>query len=844
MTNRFYRSCAISPLIFILLGWTALPLCAQRNLAGAGELEQKLDALSTVGSVMMIAAHPDDENTALIAYFARGRHLRTAYLSLTRGEGGQNLIGSEQGDLLGLIRTQELLAARKIDGGEQYFTRAIDFGFSKTVEEALTKWPSEKILADLVWNIRRFRPDVIVLRFSGTPRDGHGQHQASAILGKKAFSMAGDPANYPEQLQYVEPWTPKRLLFNTFAFTAEQEKEEAARTDRMVIDTGEYAPELGYSFGEIAGMSRSQHRSQAMGSPERKGSQKNFLVHVAGLKAKNDPFDDVIQSWARFPAGEEIGAIFAEAKRTYDPKAADKIVPLLLKARPLVAKIQDPLAQWKLKELDDLIALASGVWVDAATDKWNAPPGTAVKFNVTAINRSRVQVALVGVKFTGMDNGPALEVAPSVLTFNQPSTYTTTWKVPPAQAYTQPFWLAAPKDGALYSWPDLDRAGLADNPPAMRAEFRLKVGDQIIEVTRPVQNRYVDRVLGEMTRPFVVTPPVALDLADQAIVFPDTKPRRVEVLVKANTAAKGDVKLEGPQGWTISPASQAFEVKAVGEERSLSFEVTPPSTDARGQLKASAVIGDRTVSVGMNVIQYPHIPPQTTMPAAQVDVVRADIRTLAHRIGYIVGAGDDIPAALKQMGCEVTLLSPDDISRGDLSKYDAIVAGVRAFNTRADVRSNYERLYDYARNGGTFVVQYNVMEGGFFGGDPAILANMGPYPIKIGRNDRVTVEDSPVTFLKPNHPLLNTPNKISMKDFDGWIQERGLYFATEWDPKYETIFATHDPGEQPLAGGTLYAKLGKGAYVFTAYSWFRELPAGVPGAYRLFANLLSAGKAQ
>ncbi|MEO8028733.1 MAG: NEW3 domain-containing protein, partial [Bryobacteraceae bacterium] len=404
--------------------------------------------------------------------------------------------------------------------------------------------------------------------------------------------------------------------------------------------------------------------------------------------------------------------------------------------------------------------------------------------------------------------------------------------------------LAAPRDGDLYTWPNLKVGGLADNPAALRAEFQLKVGDQIIELTRPVENRYVDRELGEKIRPFVVTPPVALDLAERSLVFPDTKPRHVEVLVKANTAAKGEVKLEAPQGWAVSPASLPFELKTPGAERSLSFEVTPPADPAIGKLHASASVGDRTVAVGMNVIQYPHIPPQTTMPSAQADVVRADIKTLAHKIGYIVGAGDDVPAALKQMGCDVTLLSADDISRGDLSKYDAIVAGVRTFNTRPDVRANYERLFDYVRNGGTFVVQYNVLEGGFFGGDPAILANMGPYPIKIGRSERVTVEDAPVTITNPQHVLLNTPNKITPQDFDGWIQERGLYFATEWDPKYETIWTTHDPGEQPLAGGTLYTKLGKGAYIFTAYSWFRELPAGVPGAYRLFANLLSAGKAQ
>lgn len=820
------------------------PLPAQRDISGEVAIRQSLEKLNKLGSVMMIAAHPDDENTALLAYFSRGLHMRTAYLSLTRGEGGQNLIGSEQGDELGIIRTQELLAARRIDGAEQFFTRAIDFGFSKTAEETFNKWPRDQVLGDVVWNIRRFRPDVIVLRFSGTPRDGHGQHQASAIIGKEAFSAAADPSRFPEQLKWVEPWQAKRLMWNTFAFTAEQEKEEAAIKDKLGIDLGEYSPELGYSYGEIAGMSRSLHRSQGMGAAERKGSTKNYLVTIAGDRATKDVFEGIETSWSRVHGGSEVAPILEKARDTYSGLHAETLLPLLVDARAKIAAINEPLAMRKLHEIDEAIGLVSGLWTDAAADKYAATPGTSIKISFTALARVPTQATLVGVKVTGIEGAPQLDVAPATLVYNQPSLYSLTVPVPQTQPYSQPYWLVEPKDGAMYRVADPRMIGIPENPPVLEAHFRVKIGATEIELTRPVEYRYIDRVYGEKLRPLAIVPPVGVKLPEQALIFASASPRRVDVIVKANVAkASGDVKLEVPANWHIEPATRHFDLAGVDEQTTANFTITPPSADALNDVRIVATVGDRKISSSTEVIEYPHIPVQTLFPASDAKLVRASIRTLSKNIGYIAGAGDEVPAALRQIGCEVTLLSADDLVRSDLSRYDAIVTGVRAFNTRPDLRANYQRLFDYVQNGGDVVVQYNVLEGPPFGGNPALLEHVGPYPIKVSR-DRVTVEEAPVTFPNPQNPVLHSPNEITMRDFDGWVQERGLYFANEWDPKYQSVLESHDPGEQPMPGGMLYAKVGKGVYIFSAYSWFRELPAGVPGAFRIFANMLSAAKVQ
>jgi hypothetical protein len=416
--------------------------------------------------------------------------------------------------------------------------------------------------------------------------------------------------------------------------------------------------------------------------------------------------------------------------------------------------------------------------------------------------------------------------------------------VPQKEHYSQPYWLVEPKDGALYRVPDPSMIGNPENPPVLEAHFRVKIAGEEIEISRPVEHRYIDHIYGEQLRPLAIVPAVGVELPVQALVFGSAAPRKIDVLVKANIAkASGEVDLEAPAGWRIEPATRRFDLASFDEQTTASFTITPPSADAQGEIRAVATVGERRISSRTEMIAYPHIPIQTLFPPSDAKLVRANIRTLSKNIGYIVGAGDEVPAALRQIDCDVTLLSPDDLVRADLSRYDAIVTGVRAFNTRPDLRANYQRLFDYAHNGGTVIVQYNVLEGGPFGGNPALLDHVGPYPIKVSR-DRVTVEDVPVTFPNPQNPLLHSPNEITERDFDGWVQERGLYFANEWDPKYESVLESHDPGEQAMPGGMLYTKYGKGVYIFSAYSWFRELPAGVPGAFRIFANMLSAAKVQ
>ncbi len=820
-------------LALLLCACLFAPALAQAPFSGTPAIEQSLAKLTVLGSVLMIAAHPDDENTAILAYYARGRHMRTGYLSLTRGEGGQNLIGPEQGDLLGLIRSHELLAARRIDGAEQFFTRAIDFGYSKTPEETMAKWGHDRILSDVVWVIRRFRPDVVILRFSGTPKDGHGQHQVSAILGKEAFFAAADPNRFPEQLKFVEPWKARRLLFNSFSFTREQEKDAAAIPGRIEVDLGAYDPVLGASYSQIAGMSRSMHRSQGMGASQRPGPVKNYLVPVAGDPPAKDAFDGIDTSWERVPGGAGIGRILAEAARAFDPNHPERAIPLLLKAHPPIAAIHDPWATEKLSDLDEAIALCAGLWLDANADNYAVVPGSTVEVSYTALNRSTAPMKLESLTLEGMGGQSRTDAHAADLAANQPVNAQLKYTVPADQPYSQPFWLREPKHGDTYTISDQRLVGEPDDPPVLTLRFRIESGGVTFDLVRPVRHRYVDRVDGEQTRALTVVPPVALNLPRDMVLFPDSRPRSVDIEVRANAPKQaGDVRLALDPGWDAQPATRPFAQEKVAEQQPLAFEIKPANgPDPPAELHAMARVGDRDIGVGMLVISHPPLPPLTVFPPAVVKLVRADVRVTAHKVGYVMGAGDEMPDAIRQLGCEVTLLTASDLEQGDFSRFDVIVTGVRAYNMRADLRANLPRLLDYARNGGTLIDQYNVTDGN--------LVPMGPYPFKIG-HDRVSVEEAPVAFTNPNNPLLHTPNEITQKDFDGWIQERGLYFASEWDGKYQTVLESHDPGEKPQAGGMFYARYGKGVYIFSGYSWFRELPAGVPGAYRMFANMLSA----
>lgn len=826
---RFFFRLPFLLLIFVCLH----PLRAQPDLSGAARIKLALEKLNVLGSVLMIAAHPDDENTAVLAYFARGRHMRTGYLSVTRGEGGQNLIGPEHGEMLGLLRTQELLAARRIDGAEQFFTRAIDFGFSKSPEETMAKWGRDTVLSDMVWVIRRFHPDVVILRFSGTARDGHGHHQASAILGKEAFLAAGDDTRFPAHLKLAPAWQPARLLFNVFSWTRDQQRTAESLPGRLAVETGEYNPVLGKSYTEIAGMSRSMHRSQGFGSAQRRGAAKEYFTVLAGQAPSSpDLFDGIDTSWNRVPGGAEPGRLLARAARDFVAERPERTIPLLLAARAHIARIRDPWADLKLAELDEAVALCAGLWLDAPADRHAAVPGAAVRVDATAINRSQYPLVLEALALE-----PGRTASPAAgLTYNHPVVEALAWDVPADRPWSQPFWLVKPPSGAAYTIEDQNLIGRPDRIPALESRFDLKVEAEVLRLRRVVEHRYVDPARGELTRPLDVVPPVAVNLPETVFLFPDSKPRKVQVRLMANAPQiAGELRVRPGPGWKTSPEVQPFRIENSGQELNFWFEITPPLASSDSALRAVALAGGREIAVGMASVAYPHIPPQTVFPPAEARLVRADARVLARRVGYIMGAGDEMPAAIRQLGCEVVLLGPEDLASANLSQFDAIVTGIRAYNVRADLRANQQRLLEYVRQGGTLVVQYNVASGE--------LSGLGPFPLQIGRA-RVSVEEAPVEFVDGSSPLLNTPNKITPKDFEGWVQERGLYFASSWDSRYKPVIQSHDPGEPPQAGGMLVAQEGAGVYVFSAYAWFRQLPAGVPGAYRIFANILSAGRSR
>ena len=855
------------------LAWLA-PLPAQRSFSGAAEIEQSLHKLNELGTILHIAAHPDDERTAVLAYFARGRHMRAAYLSLTRGEGGQNLIGSEQGAQLGIIRTQELLAARQIDGAEQFFTRAIDFGFTRTAEETLRKWGHDRILSDVVWVIRRYRPDVILLGFSGTPRDGHGQHQTSGMIGKEAFAAAADPKMFPEQLKYVPVWQAGRLVqaagFGGFGLAVGGRGGRGgadAVPPGMVppvaetetgpqADTGSFNPILGYSYEELAVLSRSMHHSQGTGAMRRPGAGRSTFVVTGGAPASRDLFDGIDTTWNRLPGGSAVKAFLDEAIRNYEPAHPEKAIPALVKARPLIAAIADPLAKLKLTDIDETIALCAGLFVEAQARQFEVAPGATLNVAATVLNRSTAKVTLEGARIEGIWNQDG-QTKPAALGYNQSADVPFSLVVPAGQAYTQPYWLVRPATADVYQIDDQMLIGLPDTPAAAQVRVRLTVEGAGIELVRPVHYRYADRAQGERVRPLLVVPAVAVNLPEPVALFPDAAARQVQVSVQANVAgAQGELRLEAPAGWKASPPSRSFQIATSGEQRVVTFDVTPPAGETTASLRAVAKVNGRDIASGIQTIAYPHFPPQTLFPPSDIKLVRANIKVTAKKVGYIMGAGDEMPDALRQLGLDVTLIGQSDLEQGDLSRFDAIVAGVRAYNVRADIRANQPRLLDYVKNGGTYIVQYQTGDSP----DPTtargqqqpnpfnqsqtapVTTNLGPYPFAVpgGNRYRVTVEEAPVKFPHQDSPLLEYPNHIDPRDFDGWVQERGVYFAAQWDARYQTVLSSQDPGETPLEGGEIWTRYGKGVYIFTAYSWFRQLPAGVPGAYRLFANLLSA----
>jgi len=804
-----------------------------RDPLDGARLRLALQRLQVLGGALYIAAHPDDENTALLAYWANGRLVRSAYLSLTRGDGGQNLIGTEIGEQLGVIRTQELLSARRVDGAEQFFTRALDFGFSKNPDETLRIWGHDRILADVVWVIRRFQPDVIVTRFATDGSGGHGHHTASALLAEEAFAAAADPKRFPEQLRWVKPWQAKRLMWNAYRFG--NMGPDTSRT-RLKLDLGAYNPLLGRSYTEIAGESRSMHKSQGFGAAERRGAWENSFEHRLGERATRDLFDGVDLSWNRVKGGERVAAMLREIERAYDPERPEALLPALVRARAAIAALpSDPRVDAKLAEVVEVMRSCAGLWIEADAASASAIPGSTLPVTVTVLNRSQSPVTLESVT---LPYGAVAKLSPGAGTLapNQPATADAAIPLPADLAITQPYWLRARMLPGSFEVADPTLIGTPENAPALAARVTVTLAGERVSFDAPVVYRWVDPVLGERYRPLEISPPVTCRFDQGVYLFPDRAPREIRLVVEcADSALDGVARLRLPEGWKCNPAEARVQLARRGAEQGLRFEVTPAAGPAAATVTAEIETHGGRYSYRHITIDHPHIPVQTLFPPAEARLVRTDVRHTGDQLAYLMGPGDQVPEALRQIGYHVTLLGDDEIENADLRRYDAVVVGVRAYNTRPRLRALQPRLLDYVSQGGRLVLQYDTA-------DDALKDALGPYPFTISR-DRVTVEDAEMRVLKPDHPLLTTPNRIGADDFSGWVQERGLYYANPFDPRYETVLSANDPGESAKDGGLLFARYGKGAFIYTGLSWFRQLPAGVPGAYRLFANLVSPDRA-
>ncbi|MFI5181014.1 MAG: PIG-L family deacetylase [Thermoanaerobaculia bacterium] len=829
MRNIRTRAFALLAPVFLLLLSARLGAEMPKEVMSAAEIRLALEKLNVVGSVLYVAAHPDDENTAFLAWGTKGKLLSTAYLAMTRGDGGQNLIGSESAELLGLLRTQELLAARQIDGAEQFFTRAIDFGYSKSPDETLAIWDREEILSDVVRVLRTFRPDVVVNRFPTTGEGGHGHHTASAILSVGAFEAAGDPNRFPEQITGgLKPWKPRRLFFNVFRFRPDQ--PAAAPPGSVPADLGGYNALLGRSYTEIAAQARTMHKSQGFGSAERRGTWQNDFLLLKGDPPGKDLFDGIDVSWARVPGGGSVAPLLAEAGRTFrddDPSAS---LPLLLKAwEKLNALPPSHEKEVKKGELLEVIRSCAGIWVEAVAAEPSTVPGGSVKVSTMILNRSRFPMTLASVEVTSAPSGGGGE-----LKVNEPLRADLTMTLQAGQPLTNPYWLSARPGKGLYAVENASLIGRAEAPSPLVARFRVTAAGQTLEFPTSVVFRRTDPVRGEIYFPFDVVPPVSVNFDQTVYAFAGAGAKPVAVSLRSFARASGTLRLATDGGWKVSPTEVPFAFSSREEEKRVTFTVTPPGRPAAATLRAAAVVDGKEWSRSLVRVDYAHIPRQTLFPPAEAKALRLDIAAPRREIGYVMGPGDTVPEALRQIGYRVTLLSDEELESGDLSRFGTIVAGIRAFNTRPRLNALHGKLMSFVEAGGVFLVQYATT-------GELVADEIGPFPFRISR-DRVTVEEAPVTFTDPSHSLLNVPNRIGPADFDGWIQERGLYFAGTWDPKYETPLSMSDPGETAKKGSLLYARHGKGAFVYTGLAFFRQLPAGIPGAYRLFVNLIEGGR--
>lgn len=819
-------------LIFLLFFYSTVSF-GQTKQMNTGEIIQAMKRLNVVGNVLYVAAHPDDENTLFITWLSKEKMVRAGYIAMTRGDGGQNLIGSEQGEYVGYLRTHELMGARSIDGGEQYFTRANDFGFTKTTDEALRTWGKEQILSDLVWRIRNFQPDVMVNRFPPDARAGHGHHSASAVLSEEAFKAAADPTRFPEQLAYVKPWQVKRVVWNSFSPNFQNNSPEEG--SYIKIQLGNYNPLLGKSYTEIAAEARSMHKSQGFGSARTKGQRVDYALHKVGEPAQNDLFDGIDMTWKRIKGGEKVEGLVNQLLSTFKVENPSASVPALINIYNAIDGLEENVwTTYKKNEVKDLILACTGLWFEANPSDYSVAGGDKIKVNLNVVARSNANIVLEKVSFkgTGKDSVMNLKLADNV-----PVNQNFDLQIPASTPITQPYWLMEEKEKGFYKVNDQLLRGLPIKPADLVCDYTFTIEGKQFNFQTPLTYKFVEPSIGEIYRYFEVRPEVMATIDEKVYAFADNQPKDVKVTVKAGKkGVSGSVSLAVPTGWRIEPAAINFELKDKYEEKTVSFKVFPSTTASEVSLKAIVKTANGTYNRGIAVVDYKHIPTLTLYPVSEAKAIRIDLKKKGTKIGYIAGAGDEVPAALTQIGYQVSMLTPVELGK-DLSAYDAIIVGVRAYNTEEHLKYYQDKLMDYVKNGGNVITQYQT--NAFYG--VSKVKEMGPYNFGIGRG-RVTDENAEVKILKPAHPLLNTPNKITAKDFDGWIQERGLYFADKWAKEYETIFSMHDPNEREEEGSVLYAKYGKGNFVFTGLAFFRELPAGVPGAYRLFANMISVGK--
>ncbi|MCB0704104.1 MAG: PIG-L family deacetylase [Saprospiraceae bacterium] len=827
-------------LIGILLFFSTSLQAQKPDQYTSADLHAAIAKLQVLGSALFVAAHPDDENTRMISWLSNERKVRAGYLSLTRGDGGQNLIGPEIQELLGVIRTQELLAARRIDGGEQLFSRANDFGYSKHPDETLAIWNKDEVLADAVWAIRKFRPDIVINRFDHeSAGKTHGHHTASAIISYLAFDLAGDPNAFPEQLEFVDTWQPRRLFLNTsWWFYGSREKfAEADKTNMVVLDVGVYYPWIGKSNTEIAAESRSMHQCQGMGNTPERGSQLEYLDLLKGDRPENpdDPFSGIPTDWSRLEGGAPIGALLQQIQAEFDYFKPYLSVDKLLQARKMIQEIEDDYwRKLKLGEIDEIIYGCLGLYLDATAANQTATPGEQVTLKLEAINRSPVSVWINHIIYEPTERDSLLKID---LLQNEKLAFETVFSIPENFEYTSPYWLDKPGTLGMYAVEEQQLRGLPETIREIAASFELVIAGVPIKYTRTVSFKQTDPVDGEVYSPFEILPKAFVSIADPVYVFGNSAAKPVDVIVRAGIdQLSGRVELVVPEGWRTDPRSYPVDLAKKGAEKAFSFSLFPPEGASEADIHARIITEDQTFDRSLIIIDYDHIPTQSILLPASARAVKVDLKKAGDRIAYIMGAGDEIPASLEQIGYQVDLLEVNDLTLDQLKTYDALILGVRAYNTIDRIEFAQPLFMQYVEQGGTMIVQFNTAHRLKVPGE-----EIGPYPIEVSR-DRVSVEEAEVRLLATDHPVLNTPNKITSADFNGWIQERGLYFSDQWDEHYTAILSSNDPGEPARDGGLLVAPYGEGFYIYTGYAWFRQLPAGVPGAYRLFTNLISLGQ--